>query len=186
MQYTAEEVELWERRQDEKRQRKDGVFADWAEANLRKQQKLFDRIHPDLDKYQAQKEESTFQKEASLLDYAANPVDYTPSSEAVNHMVKDLEKQYVFYGRVLLACLIMLLRFPPSYPSRAEVRSKHTRVRVEKDSDDVSYINEKNKKFNEKVSRYDGMIRCVDLILDRVYGKYTEEIKESLERGTAI
>lgn len=42
----------------------------------------------------------------------------------------------------------------------------------EKSTTPVDYINAKNKRFNETV--------------DRFYGQYTEEIKQSLERGTAI
>ena len=37
---------------------------------------------------------------------------------------------------------------------------------------EVNYINERNRKFNQKVERF--------------YGKYTEDIKEDLERWTAI
>ncbi|CAH8579676.1 unnamed protein product [Schistosoma intercalatum] len=37
---------------------------------------------------------------------------------------------------------------------------------------DIDYINERNKRYNE--------------LLDRHYGKYTAEIKQNLERGTAI
>jgi len=40
------------------------------------------------------------------------------------------------------------------------------------DDADISYINERNKKFNEKCERF--------------YGKYTEEIRGNLERGTAL
>ena len=40
------------------------------------------------------------------------------------------------------------------------------------DDGDVTYINEKNKQFNEKLARF--------------YNKYTGDIRESFERGTAI
>jgi pre-mRNA-splicing factor SYF2 len=36
----------------------------------------------------------------------------------------------------------------------------------------IDFINERNRKFNNKLERY--------------YGKYTADIKEDLERGTAI
>lgn len=39
-------------------------------------------------------------------------------------------------------------------------------------ADDISWINEKNRKFNQKISRF--------------YDKYTKEIRENLERGTAL
>lgn len=56
--------------------------------------------------------------------------------------------------------------------SRIEKREKFHRRRQHFDDADINYINERNKKFNEKAERY--------------YGKYTEEIKQNLERGTAI
>lgn len=51
-------------------------------------------------------------------------------------------------------------------------RSKFSRRRTHVDDADISYINERNKKFNEKCERF--------------YGQYTEEIKQNLERGTAL
>lgn len=53
-------------------------------------------------------------------------------------------------------------------------RLKNRRVRMEKNGDegDVTYINEQNKQFNQK--------------LDRFYNKYTAEIRDSFERGTMI
>ena len=40
------------------------------------------------------------------------------------------------------------------------------------DDADIDYINERNMKFNQK--------------LERFYGKYTKDIKDNLERGTAV
>ena len=51
-------------------------------------------------------------------------------------------------------------------------RAKYSRRRTHVDDADISYINERNKKFNEKCERF--------------YGKYTEEIRGNLERGTAL
>lgn len=53
-----------------------------------------------------------------------------------------------------------------------EKRSKYSRRRAFDEDADVDYINEKNSKFNKK--------------LERFYGDYTKEIKQNLERGTAI
>ena len=51
-------------------------------------------------------------------------------------------------------------------------RDKFSRRRTFNPDADVDYINERNSKFNKK--------------LDRYYGEYTAEIKQNLERGTAI
>lgn len=50
--------------------------------------------------------------------------------------------------------------------------SKFSRRRRYNDDADINYINERNKNFNKK--------------LERFYGKYTQEIKQNLERGTAV
>lgn len=51
-------------------------------------------------------------------------------------------------------------------------RAKYSRRRIHNDDADIDYINERNAKFNKK--------------LERFYGEHTAEIKQNLERGTAI
>ena len=51
-------------------------------------------------------------------------------------------------------------------------REKYSRRRRHDDDADIDYINERNMRFNKK--------------LERFYGQYTTEIKQNLERGTAI
>lgn len=53
-----------------------------------------------------------------------------------------------------------------------ERHSKFSRRRRYNDDADINYINERNKNFNKK--------------LERFYGQYTAEIKQNLERGTAV
>jgi len=53
-----------------------------------------------------------------------------------------------------------------------ERRKKYSRRRIYNDDADVDFINERNSKFNKK--------------LDRFYSEHTAEIKQNLERGTAI
>lgn len=55
---------------------------------------------------------------------------------------------------------------------RIKKREKYSRRRAYDEDEDIDYINERNMKFNKK--------------LERFYGKYTTEIKQNLERGTAI
>ena len=57
-------------------------------------------------------------------------------------------------------------------PLRIEKRAKYSRRRPFGQDNDVDYINERNMKFNKKAARY--------------YDKYTAEIKQNLERGTAV
>jgi len=53
-----------------------------------------------------------------------------------------------------------------------EKRAKYSRRRRHDPDADIDYINERNMNFNKK--------------LERFYGSYTKEIKDSLERGTAV
>ncbi|XP_045196658.2 pre-mRNA-splicing factor SYF2-like isoform X2 [Mercenaria mercenaria] len=53
-----------------------------------------------------------------------------------------------------------------------EKRAKYSRRRAHDEDADIDYINERNAKFNKK--------------LERFYGTYTAEIKQNLERGTAV
>ncbi|KAA3676307.1 pre-mRNA-splicing factor SYF2 [Paragonimus westermani] len=55
---------------------------------------------------------------------------------------------------------------------QANKRSSYSRRRPFDADADIDYINERNKRYNE--------------LLERHYGKYTAEIKQNLERGTAI
>ncbi|XP_050529497.1 pre-mRNA-splicing factor Syf2 [Daktulosphaira vitifoliae] len=51
-------------------------------------------------------------------------------------------------------------------------RQKFSRRRTHNDEADIDYINERNMRFNAKLERY--------------YGEHTTQIKQNLERGTAI
>lgn len=51
-------------------------------------------------------------------------------------------------------------------------KKKFSRRRTHNEDADIDYINERNAKFNKKMEGY--------------YGEYTAEIKQNLERGTAV
>jgi pre-mRNA-splicing factor SYF2 len=56
--------------------------------------------------------------------------------------------------------------------SRIQKRKGYSRKRTEKADSDIDYINDRNMRFNKKIERF--------------YGQYTTEIKQNLERGTAV
>jgi pre-mRNA-splicing factor SYF2 len=55
---------------------------------------------------------------------------------------------------------------------RIEKREQFHRRRAHNADGDIDYINDRNMRFNKK--------------LDRFYSTYTKEIRDNLERGTAI
>lgn len=67
----------------------------------------------------------------------------------------------LFICRVQLTCNFIRIE-------KRETRSRERKEIV----DDISWINEKNRVFNQKIARF--------------YDKYTKEIRENLERGTAL
>ena len=86
----------------------------------------------------------TFYSTADSTDFVENK----PDKAAVDRLVKDLQKA-------------------------EEQRLKKRRDRGKGEGDeDVTFINEKNKQFNQKLARF--------------YNKYTAEIRDSFERGTMI
>ena len=149
--YSAEEVASWNKKLRKREKQKDTGFADWSEANLRKHKKLTRDIKPDLDSYEEAKQmlasvDGAIYRDATSIEYA-NAVDSKPPAEAVDRMVADLNEQ-------------------------TAKRKKHSRFRAADQSEDVSYINDKNMRFNKKVAR--------------AYDKHTTDIVQSFERGSAM
>ena len=89
--------------------------------------------------------DGAFYSTADRTDFA----DSRPDRHAVDRLVDDIKKA-------------------------EEIRMKKRRERGKQDDngEDVTFINEKNKQFNQKLARF--------------YNKYTADIRESFERGTAI
>ena len=73
---------------------------------------------------------------------------------------------------ILIALSISCSSFVYFVHRRIEKRSKFSRRRRFHDDADIDYINERNANFNRKAARF--------------YGAYTAEIRQNLERGTAV
>jgi pre-mRNA-splicing factor SYF2 len=172
--YTVEEGESWDKRVAKKeRNRNNNAFSDYRrEANKVYKRQIRQLSKVDLEEYAASRAER-LQKQvaAGLLELVETddgdvftvdkqgrvntPVeenyncDHKPTKEAVDRLVEQLDKG-----------------------ERARLKARAARGLKDDDSGDVTYINHKNKQFNEKLARF--------------YNKYTTEIRESFERGTAI
>jgi len=171
--YTAEESASWDKRQAKKARNRDNVaFADYrGEANKVYKRQVRQMGAKDLEEYAMHKRDTLQrQVQAGLLQLVETetgevytvdslgridtPVeetythDHRPTKEAVDKLVDDLEKG-----------------------EKARLRARAARG-IDDESGDVTYINQKNKQFNEKLARF--------------YNRYTTEIRENFERGTAI
>jgi pre-mRNA-splicing factor SYF2 len=173
--YTVEESESWDKRIAKKSRNRDGnAFADYRkEANKVYKRQIGQLGNVDMEEYVRRKgERLQKQVQSGLLqlvetedgdvftidkmgrvntpvedDYAH---DHKPSKEAIDRLVDDLDK---------------------GEAARRKARAARG-LKDEEAGGDVTYINQKNKQFNDKLSRF--------------YNKYTTEIRESFERGTAI
>ncbi|CDS04981.1 hypothetical protein LRAMOSA07511 [Lichtheimia ramosa] len=154
--FSAESVEAWEEKMAKKKERANVGFTDYNQLAHKKYQKLISELKPDLGQYAEKKLESIERairngEDPSNIDAIANNVDYgslddKPSKEAIDRLVQGVKR---------------------------EIHTRETRSRERKEiQDDISWINEKNRVFNQKIARF--------------YDKYTKEIRENLERGTAL
>jgi pre-mRNA-splicing factor SYF2 len=173
--WTIEESERWDKRVRKKEaHRDDTAFKDYArESEKAYKRQLRNMGAPDLERYTREKmaaiekaaaagtldivetedgemiavdKDGTFFSTADSTAFA----QHKPDKAAVDRLVADLRKA-------------------------EEASLKRRRDRMAKNGDDggdVTYINEKNKQFNQKLARF--------------YNKYTAEIRESFERGTMV
>ncbi|KAF2704583.1 SYF2-domain-containing protein [Pleomassaria siparia CBS 279.74] len=173
--YTVEESEKWDKRVNKKSRNRDAVaFSDFrGEANKVYKRQIRQMTKVDKDEYAKNKGE-TLQRQVQqgLLELVETEdgdvftvdkmgrintpaeenysCDHKPSKEAIDRLVGDLDKG-----------------------ERARLKARAARGQEDADEmGDVTYINQKNKQFNEKLARF--------------YNKYTSEIRDSFERGTAI
>ncbi|KAI9672715.1 MAG: pre-mRNA-splicing factor syf2 [Alyxoria varia] len=171
--WTIDESEKWDRRMEKKENhREDVAFQDYRQtARKVYKRQIREMGKPDLEAYEQSKadavrraaengrleivetqdgelvavdKDGTFYSTADTTDFAQNK----PDKAAVDRLVGDLKKA-------------------------EEIRMKKRKERGKEDDDgDITFINEKNKQFNQKLARF--------------YNKYTTEIRDSFERGTAI
>jgi pre-mRNA-splicing factor SYF2 len=173
--WTVEESERWDKRTRKRdAHRDDTAFRDYGrESEKAYKRQLRNMGGPDLERYTKEKmaaiekaaaagtldivetedgemiavdKDGTFFSTADSTAFA----QHKPDKAAVDRLVGDLRKA-----------------------EEAALKKRRDRqARNGDDQGDVTYINEKNKQFNQKLSRF--------------YNKYTAEIRESFERGTMV
>jgi pre-mRNA-splicing factor SYF2 len=173
--WTIEESERWDKRvRKQNSHRDDTAFRDYArESEKAYKRQLRNMGNPDLERYTREKmaaiekaaaagtleivetddgemvavdTDGTFFSTADSTAFA----QHKPEKAAVDRLVDDLRKT-----------------------EAAVLKKRRERMaRNGEDAGDVTYINEKNKQFNQKLARF--------------YDKYTAEIRDSFERGTMV
>ncbi|KAF8920024.1 SYF2-domain-containing protein [Mucidula mucida] len=174
--WTIEENDNWEKKLARKKRRADYEFHDDAHAARRRYKKDLDLIKPDLAAYNKQKEVAMGLAPGTLTSF-------NPSQGASSALVPtSLEQQMAADNLYRDANTLMYGDSKPTEDAidrvvkklnlDADKKSKFSRKRNNEEEGDITYINEHNRVFNKKISRY--------------YDKYTTEIRASFERGTAL
>lgn len=171
--WTIDESEKWDKRMKKKATGRDNnAFQDYTQESNKVYKRQLRNINPDMERYEKDRmaaiekaaasggldivetedgeliavdKDGSFYSTADSTTFSQNK----PDKAAVDRLVDDLKRA-------------------------EEQRLKKRKERMSKNGDDgdVTYINEKNKQFNQK--------------LERFYDKYTSEIRDSFERGTMI
>lgn len=169
--WTIDESEKWDKRMSKKARNRENVyFQDHHQEANKVYKRQVREMKADVESYQRAKEDAmqkavetgnleiVEREDGELMAVDKDGNSYStaddmgfvekPDKAAVDRLVNDLKKA-------------------------EEVRMKKRRDRGKGPEDsDVTYINDKNKQFNQKLARF--------------YDKYTTEIRDSFERGTAI
>ncbi|KAH8428407.1 pre-mRNA-splicing factor SYF2 [Aspergillus melleus] len=169
--WTVDESEKWDKRMDKKQRHRDDVaFQDYTQDARKVYKRQLREMQPNLEGYEREK--------MAAIEKAAANGDLEIVETNDGEMIA-VDKNGSFYSTA------DSVGFTENKPDRAavdklvsdlrkaeEVRLKKRKDRRGDDDADVTYINEKNKQFNQKLSRF--------------YNKYTTEIRDSFERGTMI
>ncbi|RKP36057.1 SYF2 splicing factor-domain-containing protein [Dimargaris cristalligena] len=158
--YSIDAVEKWNAKQEAKKTREqEARFASHGQWAEKKYRKMVDKLKPDLQAYREQQIQSAIGQgqdwaHSEVLDSVvappptiSGPVDllHQPSQHATDKLAKHVEK---------------------------EIDHRQKLSRRKRDDENLTYINEKNKRFNKRIAQ--------------AYDKHTQDIRDSFERGTAL
>lgn len=110
--------------------------------------------------------------EKRLKDIPFSPEEYEKQKKEKNEQEFFPDSNNLNYGQTGKVSEKSLQLMTDELEKTLEKRRKYSRRRAHVDDAYVTYINNRNKTFNQKISR--------------AFDKYTVEIKQNLERGTAL
>ncbi|KAI2642550.1 SYF2 splicing factor-domain-containing protein [Xylaria nigripes] len=171
--WTVEESERWDKRVKKRVAHRDNnAFQDYRAESNKIYKRQLQNLAPDMERYEKDKMKAiekaaasggldiietesgeliAIDKDGSFYSTADSTSfhENKPDKAAVDRLVEDLKRA-----------------------EEARLRKRKERMAQNGDDGDVTYINEKNKQFNQKLSRF--------------YNKYTADIRDSFERGTRV
>lgn len=160
--WTVDESEKWDKRMEKKQRHRDDVaFQDYTQDARKVYKRQLREIQPDLEAYEREK--------LAAIERAAANGDLEIVETNDGEMIA-VDKNGSFYSTA------DTVGFTDNKPDRAavdklvgdlrkaeEVRLKKRRERRGEEDADVTYINEKNKQFNQKLARFYNKV-CYSLV----------------------
>ncbi|SPO20801.1 related to SYF2 - pre-mRNA-splicing factor [Ustilago trichophora] len=163
MHYSLEDSEAWDAKIEEKERRKDRGPGDFGDAAERAYQRQVRMLKPDVAAYRQSKSESEALKanspaSSALIKVKGKGKDETQSDELHYGTHKPSDDA--------------IDRVVNHLNHQRQIIQNRSRRRHDDPDAEVNYINDSNRHFNKKLKRF--------------YDKQTQEIRENLERGTAL
>ncbi|SPC65267.1 related to SYF2 - pre-mRNA-splicing factor [Ustilago sp. UG-2017b] len=169
MTYSLEDDEKWDKKLQQKETRKDQGTSDFGNAAQRAYQRQVRLLKPNIAEYQKEKEERAKTYPNSP---PSKPLVRKPKGTIENYAARvGEEAEEIHYGTHRPSDDAMD-RVVQHLNHEKQVIQNRSRRREEQEDAEVNYINDGNKHFNKKLKRF--------------YDKETKEIRENLERGTAL
>lgn len=171
--YSIEENERWEAHLAEKERRRDKGLIDYQDLAERSYQRQVAGLRPDKGAYAQQQEAAA----AAAARPAGDAGVLVRAESAAGHALvpaaaaADVPPAVATYGQHRPSSTAVDRLVSHLNHEQDHIRSR-SRARADDPDAEVNYINKRNKHFNHKIERY--------------YDEYTREIRENLERGTAL
>ncbi|TKY90467.1 hypothetical protein EX895_000465 [Sporisorium graminicola] len=163
MNYSLEDSERWDAKLEEKARRKDQGPGDFGDAAERAYQRQLRSIKTDVSAYKKQRDQAEELKSSSPASSAL-----IPRGKARGDAEATDELHYGTHRPTDEA----LDRVVNHLNHEKQMIQNRSRRRNDDPDAEVNYINDSNRHFNKKLKRF--------------YDKQTQEIRENLERGTAL
>ncbi|KAJ2004850.1 pre-mRNA-splicing factor SYF2 [Coemansia thaxteri] len=126
-----------------------------------------------VEKYEDRQRERENNAERGFTDYAqVNRRKYERDVAKLKPNLADYERSKTQTGEPHVPEPKSVERLVKAVEDQQKKRATLHKPSIEQEGEDVSYINERNARFNRK--------------MNRAYDKYTKEIRDNFERGTAL
>ncbi|SNX81545.1 related to SYF2 - pre-mRNA-splicing factor [Melanopsichium pennsylvanicum] len=168
MQYSLEDSERWDAKLEENERRKDQGPGDFGDAAERAYQRQVRMMKPDVAGYRKKRDEAEAVKAANPATLALTIRGIGKGKTSQPH---DAETDEIHYGTHNPSD-DAIDRVVNHLNHEQQVIKNRSRRRNDDADAEVNYINDSNRHFNKKLKRF--------------YDKQTQEIRENLERGTAL